>query len=138
MGNDAGNAEFEHFNNLARQFGIQFNEDSKNRVQGTDFAMGLVTTGEKDPLFKTARRLYLKEISTLKLAPPAQALLKHNGDVIMATAQLGRGTVFAVGDPWLYNEYVDGRKLPPDFENFKAAQDLSNWLLQQSTKRILR
>ena len=55
--------------------------------------------------------------------------MRHNGDVIMATAKLGRGVVFAIGDPWLYNEYVDGRKLPPEFENFKAAQDLSRWLI---------
>ena len=47
----------------------------------------------------------------------------------MATSKYGKGSVFAVGDPWLYNEYTDGRKLPVDFENFKAAQDLSRWLL---------
>ena len=50
----------------------------------------------------------------------------------MAVAKYGRGAVFAVGDPWLYNEYVDGRKLPPEFENYKAAQDLSSWLLGRS------
>jgi unsaturated rhamnogalacturonyl hydrolase len=43
----------------------------------------------------------------------------------MAVSKFGRGTVFAVGDPWLYNEYVDGRKLPAAFDNYKAAQDLS-------------
>jgi len=93
----------------------------------------MVTQG--NAIFKTARQLYLKEISTLSLAPPAKALLQHNGDVIMATARFGRGTVFAVGDPWLYNEYVDGRKLPAEFENYKAARDLSRWLLQQSVAR---
>jgi unsaturated rhamnogalacturonyl hydrolase len=49
----------------------------------------------------------------------------------MAVAKLGRGTVFAVGDPWFYNEYLDGRKLPPTFDNYKAARDLSSWLIQQ-------
>jgi unsaturated rhamnogalacturonyl hydrolase len=135
MGNDVGNAEFEHFNQLARQFGIQFNEDSKNRVQGTDFAMGSVMVDNGHPIFKTAKQLYLKEISTLSLAAPAKPIMQHKGDVIMATAKLGRGTVFAVGDPWLYNEYVDGRKLPAEFENFKAARDLSRWLIQQSPPR---
>ena len=132
MGNDIGNAEFDHFNLLAKQFGIQFNQDSKNRVQGNDFAMGSVMVDNGHPIFKTARQLYLKEISTLLLTPPAKPMMNHNGDVIMAVARLGRGTVFAIGDPWLYNEYVDGRKLPPQFENFKAAQDLSRWLIRQS------
>ena len=129
MGNDKGNAEFEHFNQLAAQFGIQFNQDSKNRVQGNEFAQGAVLVDRGNPIFKTANRLYLKEISTLTLSAPARPLMRHNGDVIMATAKLGRGVVFAIGDPWLYNEYVDGRKLPPEFENFKAAQDLSRWLI---------
>ena len=83
-------------------------------------------------IFKTAKQLYLKEISTLSLAPPAKPVMQHKCDVIMAVARLGRGTVFAIGDPWLYNEYVDGRKLPAEFDNYKAAQDLARWLLQQS------
>jgi len=135
MGNDAENAEFEHFNQLAKQFGIQFNQDSKNRVEGTNFAMGSVMVNEGNAVFRTPKQLYLKEISTLTLTPPAQPLMRHKGDVIMATARFGRGTVFALGDPWLYNEYVDGRKLPAEFENYKAAQDLSRWLLQQSATR---
>jgi len=40
----------------------------------------------------------------------------------------------AVGDPWLYNEYVDGRKLPAEYPNYKAATDLAKWLLDQSKK----
>jgi unsaturated rhamnogalacturonyl hydrolase len=135
MGNDAGNAEFDHFNQLAKQFGIQFNQDSKNRVQGTDVAMGSVMVKGGSPIFKTAKQLYLKEISTLSLTPPAKPVMQHKGDVIMAVTHLGRGTVFAVGDPWLYDEYVDGRKLPPEFENFKAAKDLSGWLLEQSSAK---
>jgi unsaturated rhamnogalacturonyl hydrolase len=132
MGNDIGNAEFDHFNELAKQFGIQFNKDSRNRVQGNDFAMGAILTPDRDPIFTTAKRLFLKEISTLAVTPPAKPTLQDKGDVIMAVAKFGRGTVFAVGDPWLYNEYVDGRKLPPEFDNFKAAQDLARWLIRQS------
>jgi unsaturated rhamnogalacturonyl hydrolase len=84
------------------------------------------------PIFKTARQLYLKEISTLTIMPPAKPVIQHKGEVIMATAGLGKGTIFAVGDPWLNNEYVDGRKQPPQFENFNAAEDLTRWLLRQS------
>jgi unsaturated rhamnogalacturonyl hydrolase len=50
----------------------------------------------------------------------------------MATAKYGKGTVFAIGDPWLYNEYVDGRKLPAEFQNFDAAHELVDWLIKQT------
>ena len=131
MGNDSGNMEFDHFNQLAKEFGIQFKQDSRNKVPGNDFEKGLLVVREGDPIFKSAHRLYLKEISTLALSPPAKPVFQDSGDVIMAVAKSGRGTVFAVGDPWLYNEYVDGRKLPPTFDNFKAARDLTKWLLEQ-------
>ena len=49
----------------------------------------------------------------------------------MAAAKTGKGIVFAVGDPWLYNEYIDGRKLPEVYENFEAGKELLQWLLQQ-------
>ena len=132
LGNDVGNAELEHLSELGKEFGIQFNKDSKNRVPGNDFAMGLVTVPDEHEIFRTARRLYLKEISTLSIKPPAAASLRHKDDVIMAISKVGKGTVFALGDPWLYNEYVDGRKLPPDFQNFDAARDLSKWLIKQA------
>jgi unsaturated rhamnogalacturonyl hydrolase len=135
MGNDKGNAEFEHFNRLAAEFGIHFNEDSRNRVQGDNYAEGRILAPEHHPIFKTARALFLKEICTLAAKPPASATVVDRGDVIMAVSKLGRGTVFAVGDPWLYNEYVDGRKLPPEYDNYKAARDLSLWLIQQARAR---
>jgi unsaturated rhamnogalacturonyl hydrolase len=134
MANDFGNAEFDHFNQLAKQFGIQFNKDSRNKVPGNDFAMGLITAPEGHPIFKTARRLYLKEICTLSIVLPAKSSVEDKGDVIMAVSKLGKGTVFAVGDPWLYNEYLDGRKLPPEFDNYKAAQDLARWLILQTRR----
>jgi len=53
----------------------------------------------------------------------------------MAIAKHGKGAVFVIGDPWIYNEYADGRRLPVEFENFKAAQDLSRWLIAQTRKK---
>ncbi len=44
------------------------------------------------------------------------------------SAKVGKDTVIAVGDPWLYDEYTDGRKLPKDFDNYKAAEDLAEWI----------
>jgi len=134
MANDVGNADLDHFNQLGKKFGIQFNKDSRNKVPGNDFEMGLITIPDGHPIFKTARRLYLKELSTLSVALPARSAVVDKGDVIMAVSRLGKGTVFAVGDPWFYNEYLDGRKLPPEFDNYKAAQDLSRWLIQQARR----
>ncbi len=136
FGNDSANVEFKHFNQLAARFGIQFNEDSRNRVQGTNFETGTFNLPPGDSIFKSARKIYIKELATLRLQPPAYAVLKAGEDVIMAVSKLGKGTVFAIGDPWLYNEYLDGRKLPADLENFKAAEDLVQWIIRQSGKKI--
>ncbi len=85
-------------------------------------------------LFPTTKKIYIKELSTLKLEGTARPAFSDQGYVIMATAKIGKGTVFAVGDPWFYNEYTDGRKLPADFENFNAARDLAQWLIRQSQR----
>jgi unsaturated rhamnogalacturonyl hydrolase len=132
MHNDLGNAEFDNFNNLAKQFGIEFNKDSKYRVQNNNFVEGRVVTNANNPIFRTPRQLFLKEIATLTVSSPAKTVLEADGNKIMATAKFGKGTVFALGDPWIYNEYIDGRKLPAEYENFKAANDLSLWLLRQT------
>jgi hypothetical protein len=36
----------------------------------------------------------------------------------------------AVGDPWLYNEYIDHWLLPESFDNLKAANNLVDLLLK--------
>jgi unsaturated rhamnogalacturonyl hydrolase len=134
--NDLGNCDLEHTNILARMFGIEYNLDSINHVDGSKFEMGKVLIPADNEIFKNAHTVYLKEISTLKLSSSqAKPLIEHTGAVIMATAKYGKGSVFVVGDPWLYNEYTDGRKLPAEYENYKAAKDLSKWLLQQAKQK---
>lgn len=133
--NDKPNAEFEHFNILTEKFGIHFNVDSRNQVTGSQFEMGAFKFDSTQSIFSTAKKVYLKEISTLKLSAPAKSIFNDKGDVIMAVSKVGKGAVFAVGDPWLYNEYTDGRKLPADFENFKAANDLVKWAIEQTKKK---
>jgi unsaturated rhamnogalacturonyl hydrolase len=128
LGNDKGNAEFEHLNGLAGRFGIRFNEDSRNRVTGEDYEAGTFSAFPPHPLFVGVRKIYLKEIATLSLAPPAQPVLVDGGDVIIAFAPYGKGLVLAVGDPWLYNEYIDHRKLPAEYGNALAASNLFRWL----------
>jgi unsaturated rhamnogalacturonyl hydrolase len=129
MGNDRGNCEFEHLNNLAEKFGIHFNGDSRNKVEGAKFDMGKFDVFPDHPIFKGIKKIYLKEISTLSLKNPAKSILTDNGDVIMAGSNYGKGFVFAVGDPWLYDEYIDNRILPVEFENHKAGINLFKWLL---------
>jgi unsaturated rhamnogalacturonyl hydrolase len=53
----------------------------------------------------------------------------------MATAKYGKGTVFATVDPWLYNEYTDGRKLPAPYDNFAGGVELIRWVLGQVPRR---
>ena len=129
--NDSGNCEFSRFNQLPEKFGIHFNEDSRNKVIGHEYATGAFNITVQDAIFKTTKKIYIKEISTLKLSNPAKAHFSDGHDIIMAVSKVGKGTVFAVGDPWFYNEYLDGRKLPAEYENFHAARDLVKWLLQQ-------
>ena len=132
LGNDTGNAEFSHVNALAARFGIQFNLDSRNRVQSDRFPEGAVFVPDGHPIFGKGVKLYIKEYSSLSLTPPAKSVVDHNGTVVMAVSQQGRGTVFALGDPWIYNEYLDGRKLPSDFGNHKAAESWVHWLLEKA------
>ncbi|MBS1567408.1 MAG: hypothetical protein JST39_23700 [Bacteroidetes bacterium] len=132
MANDSANVEMEHFNQLAKVFGIHFNADDRNLVPNDKFELGGLEIPAGHPIFRTARKIYIKELCTLGITAPAKAVYTDKGDVIMATSRYGKGIVFAIGDPWLYNEYCNGR-LPASygFENDKAAEDLAQWLLQQ-------
>jgi unsaturated rhamnogalacturonyl hydrolase len=130
LNNDTGNAEFVHLNKLMAKFGIQYNYDSRNHEQGNNFEQAAIYIGNGNEIFKNAHKVYIKGISTLSVQPPAKAALIDKGDIIITTAKYGKGTVFAVGDPWFYNEYTNGR-LTPDFQNLTAANDLVKWLIGQ-------
>jgi unsaturated rhamnogalacturonyl hydrolase len=136
MANDTSNCEIPHFNQLARVFGIEFSNKNRNMVQGTQFEQGkLLIPANNKSIFKTASKIYIKELSPLILTPPAKSALTDDGDVILGISKYGKGLVFAVGDPWLYNEYVDGRRIDTSFENFEASKDLASWLLKQVVKK---
>lgn len=134
MANDSANVELPHFNRLAERFGIHWSDTSRNMVKGKQFEMGAIYIAPHNPVFPSINKVYLKEICLLKLIPPAKAIATQDGDVIMAVSKVGKGTVFAVGDPWLYNEYTDGRKLPSEYQNALAGRDLIQWLLKQIPK----
>jgi hypothetical protein len=130
LANDSSNADLSHFNLLANQFGIHFTDKVRNTVI-KDINVGKIMVPEKHPIFTTAKQLYLKGICTLELKSPAQTCIENNGDIIMATSKFGKGMVFAVGDPWIYNEYVVNDRLNNDFQNKQAAIELTDWLLKQ-------
>jgi hypothetical protein len=132
MANDSANVELPHFNLLAAKFGMHFNNDMQNHViNDAHFEDGAVII-KNNPVFKTARKAFMKDVCSITLAGKARPVLKTaNGAVIAAIIKYGRGTVFAVTDPWLYNEYVNGR-LPAGFDNDKAAADLTKYLLSRT------
>jgi unsaturated rhamnogalacturonyl hydrolase len=53
----------------------------------------------------------------------------------MAVAHVGRGLVFANVDPWIYNEYTDGRKDPLGNDNFAGGLELTRWLVSEAVAR---
>ncbi|MGA3287304.1 MAG: rhamnogalacturonan acetylesterase [Bacteroidota bacterium] len=132
MGNDKGNMEFEHLNHLSEHFDIHFNEDCYHKVIGSNYETGKNDHLPAHPIFKDVKQIFMKEICSLKIEKPAKPILTENDLVLMASARVGKGLVFAVGDPWLYNEYMDTRRLPIDYENSKTGRNLFQWLLSNA------
>lgn len=132
MANDSNNCDLTHLNKLSGAFGIKFTDRSLNMVKNDKYEMGAVVPAADDAIFKQPKKMFLKEVSAIEVKSPAKASTKKDGEVIIATAKYGKGYVFAVGDPWLYDEYLDGRRLPAEFENYKAAEDLVKWLLKNA------
>jgi unsaturated rhamnogalacturonyl hydrolase len=131
MENDPANADIQHMDLLADRFGLHFNDVLVHHVIGDSFAMGQIDERNPGPLFRRRYLLYMKDTCSLKITEGAVPLLRWKGDILMATAHYGKGTAVAVTDPWLYNEYTDGRKLPAAYDNFAAGRDFVRWLLQQ-------
>ena len=132
--NDPPNADIAHLNLLADRFGIHFDDVLHHHVLGEHIEDGRIPVTPDGALFHHPHTLYMKDTCAISLSGPAVALLNDRGDVVMATAKYGRGTVFAAVDPWLYNEYTDGRKNPQiysQFDNFAGGKELVQWLIQQ-------
>lgn len=132
LANDAPNCGFTHLNNLASVFGMRFRHVTLHPVTGTEWEMGACRELPDHPLFKDVSKIYIKEVSDIVLSGNARAVLTENGKVLIAESRLGRGYVFAIGDPWIYNEYIDNDRLPLSFENRKAAENLTDLLLGNS------
>jgi unsaturated rhamnogalacturonyl hydrolase len=119
LGNDKGNAEFEHLNRLASKFGFEFIETTYPKAAGKGI---LIATGSST-IFENGLSVYLVEVAPLKISGKVDVLLEHQGTPIMALASYGNGRVFALGDPWIYNEYIDHK------DNRRIASNLFKLLL---------
>jgi unsaturated rhamnogalacturonyl hydrolase len=134
LANDAPNCEFTNLNKFASKFGITFNHVTLHPVTGTNWEMGASRNFPDHPLFKGVSKIYIKEVSDINLKGNAKAVLTENGKVLIAECNYGKGYVFAIGDPWIYNEYIDHDRLTPDFDNRKAAENLTDLLLSKVKK----
>ena len=134
MANDKGNCEFEHFNILAARFGFRFNEDMFQDVQNNRYDSAKITQFPDHPLFRGVRQVFIKQFCSISTSGPARPVLSGRGAVVIAEASIGKGTVLAVGDPWLYNEYIDNRRVPAGYENWDAAVALSRWIALHAGK----
>jgi unsaturated rhamnogalacturonyl hydrolase len=134
MENDPPNADVTHINLLANRFGIHFDDVLTHHIIGEQVEPGRIATEDNGPLFHQAHALYMKDTCAISIQRPAMTLLRDGSGIVMAAAKYGRGTVFANVDPWLYNEYTDGRNNPKiygQFDNFAGGKELVRWLLQQ-------
>lgn len=131
MENDTSFADLDRFNTIGDKFGIHFNSVLRKHVIGTDWAQGKIPIDGNGPIFHHPHTIYVKDVCTITPAKPARALLQEGDDIFMATAKYGQGTVIAMTDPWLYNEYTDGRKLPAMYDNYAAGKEFVRWILKQ-------
>jgi unsaturated rhamnogalacturonyl hydrolase len=129
MENDPANADISHLNLIGDRFGIHFDEVLKHHVVGNQLAPGYIPLSANGPLFQHSHTLYMKDTCGMSVKYPAKPLLEDKAGTVMATAKYGKGTVFAVVDPWLYNEYTDPRKNLQD--NYEGGKEFVHWLLKQ-------
>ena len=130
MTNDTTNAEIIRSNKLAEKFGISFTMKNINFVKNDNYPDGVVLADKDNGIFTPGSTFYIKELVTLKVKKGVKKIALKGKDIIIASTTHGKGKVLVVGDPWLYNEYVNGRKLPGDFDNYKAVVELVNWALK--------
>jgi hypothetical protein len=133
--NDGNHAELDCFNLLAAKFGMTFGKEMLHPEKAgvgksRDFNSCASTVLPNHPLFKGVSKIFLKEIAPINCLNPAKPVLEEGGKAIIAEAKYGKGYVLAVGDPWLYNEYIDHAFLPADFQNLAAAENLVDLLLK--------
>jgi Domain of unknown function (DUF4350) len=118
--NNAGHVEFVHYNQLVARFGITFNDTTQ--TGGSNF-----TPVPQNEVFSACTTFYIVDMCNLSLVSPATSIFTFQGSVLMATSVKGKGKVFAVGDPWVYDEHIAAKN------NIKGITQVMNWLLGTTT-----
>jgi len=141
MQNDVERADQVHFNLLSDRFGIHFNPVTKQDEINNSYANTITPVpAGTGGIFNQNFKGLMKQICTITASAPAKPILTAHGtdaegETVMAVTHLGRGLVYANVDPWVYNEYTDGRKNPLDEQNFAAGEQLTRWIVQQAIER---
>ena len=137
MENDKGNADIPHMDILADRFGLHFNNVLAHHVIGEKFSMGRIDVPYPKPPFSHPQVLFMKDTCSLTLSQGAKSLLTSHGVILMGWAKYGKGFVVGVTDPWLYNEYTDGRKpkMPAIYSNFSGGREFIRWVLEQRSSQ---
>jgi unsaturated rhamnogalacturonyl hydrolase len=119
FGNDKGHSEFEHLNRLASRFGVQFIETTYTNSEGKI----LFTVASTNPILGVGLSAFLDKIAPLKLSnSKASILLADGATPLMVLIPYGKGKVVALGDPWLYNEFIETN------DNHRMAVNLAHML----------
>jgi unsaturated rhamnogalacturonyl hydrolase len=122
LGNDKGNAEFERFNQLAARFGIEFVETIYRDADGKS----KLNLTSQSPVLGAGLTAYLVDVAPLKVSSKkSETLLSDGNTPIMALVRHGAGLVVALGDPWIYNEYINSK------DNHRMAENLFRFLLKR-------
>jgi unsaturated rhamnogalacturonyl hydrolase len=141
MENDVERADQVHFDLLSDRFGVHFNPVLKQDELNDSYANTIVPVpAGTGGIFNQNFKALMKQVCTITASAPAKVILTaHGTDAEGATlatlTHLGRGVVFANVDPWVYNEYTDGRKDPMDEQNFAAGEELTRWIVGQAMER---
>lgn len=129
LGNDAGNAEFEHFNRLAAAFGLKFVETKHKDASGSTRLTLQVPPYSR--VLSGGGAFYAVDVAPLEVtAANAEILIADEPTPIMVLVRFGGGQVVALGDPWVYNEYIGAR------DNRRLAESLFRYLLQGALPRL--
>jgi unsaturated rhamnogalacturonyl hydrolase len=141
MENDSEHADQTHLDVLSDKFGIHFNPVTRNHEVNNSYENTMVPIpAGTGGIFHHKHRALMKETCTITVSAPAKAVLTEpnpdgGSDVFMAVAHAGKGLVYANVDPWVYNEYTDGRTLPLGEDNFAAGLELTRWLVGEAVAR---
>jgi unsaturated rhamnogalacturonyl hydrolase len=135
MANDSKHCALSGLNKLASRFGMTFNNVMLHPVINNQYEMGAYASLPDHPVFKDVQKIFMKEVASIRLSADCTAVLTENSQAVIAECRFGNGFVFAVGDPWIYNEYIDHDRLPESFENRKAAENLTDYLLSLARDR---